>query len=263
MALKLSAHPSCLRGALVLRQGGRGSHPEIKGHQWGRGRTRYRPSPPPLQLPVTDPALTLDLEQRTPGEVPGGPRDPPPSRCLPQPHSGHLDRVCPPPSCCACLPWRSLSSLWTKTHGDVGATVKCVHLPCSAVYSCSADGTVLAWNVSSLRVTSRFQVPGDGLSSITLYRDRLWCCKFCPGPQACRAGRRRHRQPRPVAFSSRVPTWTGRSGSSGRPAPRSPPESAPTLQLTGQDAPASAFPVSPGVAATPSDSPRWPCHLWI
>uniref|UniRef100_A0A8D0V6S0 DENN domain containing 3 n=1 Tax=Sus scrofa TaxID=9823 RepID=A0A8D0V6S0_PIG len=46
----------------------------------------------------------------------------------------------------------------------------------SAVYSCSADGTVLAWNVSSLRVTSRFQVPGDGLSSITLYRDRLWCC---------------------------------------------------------------------------------------
>ncbi|XP_047639109.1 DENN domain-containing protein 3 isoform X4 [Phacochoerus africanus] len=46
----------------------------------------------------------------------------------------------------------------------------------SAVYSCSADGTVLAWNVSSLRVTSRFQVPGNGLSSITLYGDRLWCC---------------------------------------------------------------------------------------
>ena len=211
---------------------------------------------PTLRLP-----LTWSSEHQ--GRCRVGPGPPPPSRCLPQPHSGHLDRVCPPPSCCACLPWRSLSSLWTKTHGDVGATVKCVHLPCSAVYSCSADGTVLAWNVSSLRVTSRFQVPGDGLSSITLYRDRLWCCKFCPGPQACRAGRRRHRQPRPVAFSSRVPTWTGRSGSSGRPAPRSPPESAPTLQLTGQDAPASAFPVSPGVAATPSDSPRWPCHLWI
>uniref|UniRef100_A0A8C3WFS8 DENN domain-containing protein 3 n=1 Tax=Catagonus wagneri TaxID=51154 RepID=A0A8C3WFS8_9CETA len=46
----------------------------------------------------------------------------------------------------------------------------------STVYSCSVDGTVLAWDVSSLRVTSRFQVPGDGLSSITLHSDRLWCC---------------------------------------------------------------------------------------
>ncbi|XP_072805905.1 DENN domain-containing protein 3 isoform X2 [Vicugna pacos] len=44
------------------------------------------------------------------------------------------------------------------------------------VYSCSMDGTVLAWNVSTLRVTSRFQLPSCGLSSIRLHSDRLWCC---------------------------------------------------------------------------------------
>nr|XP_005910460.1 PREDICTED: DENN domain-containing protein 3 [Bos mutus] len=46
----------------------------------------------------------------------------------------------------------------------------------STVYSCSTDGTVLAWNASSLRVTSRFQVPGGGLSAIRLHGGRLWCC---------------------------------------------------------------------------------------
>nr|XP_055169968.1 DENN domain-containing protein 3 isoform X3 [Nyctereutes procyonoides] len=46
----------------------------------------------------------------------------------------------------------------------------------SKVYSCSADGMVLAWNVSTLRVTSRFQLPGGGLSSISLHDGCLWCC---------------------------------------------------------------------------------------
>ncbi|XP_060245275.1 DENN domain-containing protein 3 isoform X3 [Meriones unguiculatus] len=46
----------------------------------------------------------------------------------------------------------------------------------SEVYSCSLDGTVLAWNVSTLRVTSRFQLPYGDLTSISLHSDRLWCC---------------------------------------------------------------------------------------
>ncbi|XP_041528510.1 DENN domain-containing protein 3 [Microtus oregoni] len=46
----------------------------------------------------------------------------------------------------------------------------------SEVYSCSLDGTVLAWNVSTLRVTSRFQLPYGDLMSISLHGDRLWCC---------------------------------------------------------------------------------------
>uniref|UniRef100_G1QLP1 DENN domain-containing protein 3 n=1 Tax=Nomascus leucogenys TaxID=61853 RepID=G1QLP1_NOMLE len=46
----------------------------------------------------------------------------------------------------------------------------------SEVYSCSMDGTVLAWNVSTLQVTSRFQLPSSGLTSIRLHGGRLWCC---------------------------------------------------------------------------------------
>ncbi|KAM5210866.1 DENN domain-containing protein 3 isoform 1-T3 [Hipposideros larvatus] len=46
----------------------------------------------------------------------------------------------------------------------------------SQVYSCSVDGTVLVWNVSSLLVTSRFQLPSGGLSNIRLHGGRLWCC---------------------------------------------------------------------------------------
>ncbi|XP_051015672.1 DENN domain-containing protein 3 [Acomys russatus] len=46
----------------------------------------------------------------------------------------------------------------------------------SEIYSCSLDGTVLAWNVSTLRVTSRLQLPCGDLVSISLHSDRLWCC---------------------------------------------------------------------------------------
>ena len=77
--------------------------------------------------------------------------------------------------CCGCFTWWELE----KAHGVLRATVKRLHAcsPRSTVYSCSADGTVLAWNASSLRVTSRFQLPGDGLSAIRLHGGRLWCCK--------------------------------------------------------------------------------------
>ncbi|XP_033616780.1 DENN domain-containing protein 3 isoform X3 [Fukomys damarensis] len=46
----------------------------------------------------------------------------------------------------------------------------------SEVYSCSLDGTVLAWNVSTLRVTCHFQLPCCGLTSISLHSNSLWCC---------------------------------------------------------------------------------------
>lgn len=45
----------------------------------------------------------------------------------------------------------------------------------SQVYSCSVDGTVLAWDVRSLRLICRFQLSG-GLSSIRLHGGCLWCC---------------------------------------------------------------------------------------
>ncbi|XP_052017641.1 DENN domain-containing protein 3 isoform X2 [Apodemus sylvaticus] len=46
----------------------------------------------------------------------------------------------------------------------------------SEVYSCSLDGTVIAWSVSTLRVISRFQLPHGDLVSISLHNDRVWCC---------------------------------------------------------------------------------------
>ncbi|XP_029403722.1 DENN domain-containing protein 3 [Mus pahari] len=46
----------------------------------------------------------------------------------------------------------------------------------SEIYSCSLDGTVIAWNVSTLRVISRFQLSYGGLLSISLHNDRIWCC---------------------------------------------------------------------------------------
>ncbi|XP_040844501.1 DENN domain-containing protein 3 isoform X2 [Ochotona curzoniae] len=46
----------------------------------------------------------------------------------------------------------------------------------SGVFSCSRDGMVLAWDVSTLRVTSRFQLPCGGLTSMRLHGGRLWCC---------------------------------------------------------------------------------------
>lgn len=51
----------------------------------------------------------------------------------------------------------------------------CAHTS-SQVYSCSLDGTVLAWDVCSLQVIRRFQLTG-GLSSIRLHGGCLWCCK--------------------------------------------------------------------------------------
>lgn len=46
----------------------------------------------------------------------------------------------------------------------------------SEIYSCSLDGTVIAWNVSTLRVISRFQLSYGDLLSISLHNDRIWCC---------------------------------------------------------------------------------------
>ncbi|KAK1331862.1 hypothetical protein QTO34_007538 [Cnephaeus nilssonii] len=49
----------------------------------------------------------------------------------------------------------------------------------SQVYSCSVDGAVLAWDVSTLQVTRRLQLPSSGLSSIQLHAGCLWCSLRC------------------------------------------------------------------------------------
>ncbi|XP_053106348.1 DENN domain-containing protein 3 isoform X2 [Hemicordylus capensis] len=46
----------------------------------------------------------------------------------------------------------------------------------SEAYSCSVDGTVIAWNISTLKVNRRFQLPCETLTSIKFHNNRLWCC---------------------------------------------------------------------------------------
>lgn len=43
------------------------------------------------------------------------------------------------------------------------------------VYSCSADGTVIIWDVPSLKVKRQFHLSCDRLQSIQVYNDVLWC----------------------------------------------------------------------------------------
>ncbi|XP_048008141.1 DENN domain-containing protein 3 isoform X1 [Megalobrama amblycephala] len=43
------------------------------------------------------------------------------------------------------------------------------------VYSCSADGTVIVWDVPSLKVKRQFHLPCDRLQSIQVHNDALWC----------------------------------------------------------------------------------------
>uniref|UniRef100_A0A452IYI1 DENN domain-containing protein 3 n=1 Tax=Gopherus agassizii TaxID=38772 RepID=A0A452IYI1_9SAUR len=46
----------------------------------------------------------------------------------------------------------------------------------SEAYSCSLDGTVIAWNINTLKVNRRLQLPCKDLFSVKLHDNRLWCC---------------------------------------------------------------------------------------
>uniref|UniRef100_A0AAZ3PV85 DENN domain-containing protein 3 n=1 Tax=Oncorhynchus tshawytscha TaxID=74940 RepID=A0AAZ3PV85_ONCTS len=48
-----------------------------------------------------------------------------------------------------------------------------------STYSCSADGTVILWDLSTLKVKKQFQLTCDRLMSIQLFNGTLWCCKDC------------------------------------------------------------------------------------
>lgn len=50
----------------------------------------------------------------------------------------------------------------------------------SEAYSSSLDGTVIAWNINTLKVNRAFQLPCQNLTSIKLHNDQLWCCKLIP-----------------------------------------------------------------------------------
>uniref|UniRef100_A0AAY5K9K8 UDENN domain-containing protein n=1 Tax=Esox lucius TaxID=8010 RepID=A0AAY5K9K8_ESOLU len=50
--------------------------------------------------------------------------------------------------------------------------------PPSQMYSCSSDGTVILWDVSTLKVKKQFNLTCGRLVSIQLFNGSLWCCKL-------------------------------------------------------------------------------------
>uniref|UniRef100_A0A4W5P760 DENN domain-containing protein 3 n=1 Tax=Hucho hucho TaxID=62062 RepID=A0A4W5P760_9TELE len=48
----------------------------------------------------------------------------------------------------------------------------------TVAYSCSAEGTVMVWDVSTLQVRKQFRVSCDRLQSVQLCNGTLWCCKY-------------------------------------------------------------------------------------
>uniref|UniRef100_A0A3P8ZIY6 UDENN domain-containing protein n=1 Tax=Esox lucius TaxID=8010 RepID=A0A3P8ZIY6_ESOLU len=46
------------------------------------------------------------------------------------------------------------------------------------MYSCSSDGTVILWDVSTLKVKKQFNLTCGRLVSIQLFNGSLWCCKL-------------------------------------------------------------------------------------
>ncbi|XP_029447975.1 DENN domain-containing protein 3 isoform X2 [Rhinatrema bivittatum] len=47
---------------------------------------------------------------------------------------------------------------------------------CSVAYSCSVDGTVISWDVSTLKINRRFKLQCQYLTSIKWHNSLLWCC---------------------------------------------------------------------------------------
>ncbi|XP_067282147.1 DENN domain-containing protein 3 isoform X3 [Pseudorasbora parva] len=46
----------------------------------------------------------------------------------------------------------------------------------TVAYSCSEDGSVIVWDVSSLQVRRQFRVSCDRLQAIQIHKGMLWCC---------------------------------------------------------------------------------------
>ncbi|KAJ8273365.1 hypothetical protein GJAV_G00100790 [Gymnothorax javanicus] len=92
----------------------------------------------------------------------------------------------------------------------------------SQVYSCSSDGTIIIWDVSTLQVRKQFHLTCDRLQSLQLFNGTLWCCARDSIMELRKNGMLHRRvslpdqlQSKPTAFSSftfhteREQLWTG------------------------------------------------------
>ncbi|KAM6968155.1 DENN domain-containing protein 3-like [Aplochiton taeniatus] len=74
---------------------------------------------------------------------------------------------------------RSMScnkQLTEHRHEVSGFTLDRSSQPQLQAYSCSAEGSIIQWDTSSLKVRRQFQLDCDRLSSIQIYNGTLWCC---------------------------------------------------------------------------------------
>ncbi|CAN9503904.1 unnamed protein product [Ophioblennius macclurei] len=60
-------------------------------------------------------------------------------------------------------------------------------------YSCSAEGAVMVWDVSTLQVKRHFRVPCDRLQSVHCSNGSLWCCSRDSIMEVWRTGSLKHR----------------------------------------------------------------------
>lgn len=73
----------------------------------------------------------------------------------------------------------SLKDRWRYTVNILGCFELDVFLFSSQhMYSCSCDGTVLQWDVTSLTVKKQFNPTCDRLFSIQIYGSTMWCCEY-------------------------------------------------------------------------------------
>ncbi|XP_036411282.1 DENN domain-containing protein 3 isoform X1 [Megalops cyprinoides] len=76
-------------------------------------------------------------------------------------------------------------------------------------YSCSVDGTVIIWDVSTLQVRKQFRLSCDRLQSIQLFSGILWCCARDCIMEMRKNGVPHRRLSLPEHLSSRPSTFSG------------------------------------------------------
>ncbi|XP_077363503.1 DENN domain-containing protein 3 [Festucalex cinctus] len=75
-------------------------------------------------------------------------------------------------------------------------------------YSCSAEGTVMAWDVSTLQVKKNFRLSCDRLHSVYSYNVTLWCCSRDSIMEVWRNGTLKHRLNLPEQHKGSAATFS-------------------------------------------------------
>lgn len=75
-------------------------------------------------------------------------------------------------------------------------------------YSCSAEGTIMMWDTSTLQVKKHFRVSCDGLHSVHSWNGTLWCCSRDSIMEVWRNGSLKHRLNLPEQMKGSTSTFS-------------------------------------------------------